>query len=414
VRALFRRVPPRLPVEAELLAPADAPSLWQRVKELAARLNTEPPRAIVAGIDDNFFVTEQGLALAGGQSVEGRVLYLSLPLLRQLAPGEADAVFSHELAHFQGGDTEASAKLSPALVRYAQYEDSLVNGGLTLPAAFVMRLYRAVFELALKKEQRRRELRADAEAARLTSPDDVARSLLKVTGYSAFRTETERQLFEHRETHTQDLGLQARIDAGLKAHVASQGFLEVVKTLRTPHPFDSHPLLAERFANVKTSLRVEDAPRAFDERPAKTWADEVLTGAAIEQRLWAAYEARFKQNHELSLAFRYLPATDAERALVLRYFPDVRFPAKDGEVVVTHVGVTLPSGERFAFRDVEGAQVEDGTFSKLLVVTHREAGGGKAKTKVNLGHLKPRADEFQQAFADYWQRDQVARQANAR
>jgi hypothetical protein len=63
-------------------------------------------------------------------------------------------------------------------------------------------------------------------------------------------------------------------------------------------------------------VRLEDAPRIFGARPAKTWADEVLTGAAIELRLWTAYEARFKRNHELSLAYRYLPATDEERALV--------------------------------------------------------------------------------------------------
>lgn len=413
VRALFRAAPARLPVEAEPLSETDAPSLWAHVRALAARLGTEPPRAIVAGIDDNFFVTEQGLGLVSGQQLEGRVLYLSLPLLRVLSTSEADAVFGHELAHFRGGDTAASAKLAPALVRYGQYLDALAEGGLTVPAALVMRLYRAVFELALKKEQRRRELVADAEAAKLTSPDDVARSLLKVTGYSAFRTETERALFEHRETHTSDLGLQARIDAGLQAHVTSQAFLQAVKTLHVPHPFDSHPLLEERFANVKTAVRVEDVARAFDRKPEKTWADEVVSGAELERRLWAAYEARFKAQHEVSLAYRYLPANDAERALVVKFFPEQRFTNKDGELAVNHVGVRTPDGTQFAFRDVQSAQIDDGSFSTHLVVKVTDPTGASSTVRINLRGMSPNAEPFKAAFANYWQRDQVARRSAA-
>jgi|APLak6261679142_1056127.scaffolds.fasta_scaffold00010_55 Zn-dependent protease with chaperone function len=409
VRALFKGVPPPLPFEAEQVQETDAPALWQRVRELASRLGTPAPRAIVAGIDDNFFVTENGLSLVDGKKLEGRTLYLSLPLLRVLAPSEADAVFSHELAHFRGGDTEASAKLQPALVRYEQYWASLVEGGVTAPASYVMRLYRALFELALKKEQRRRELVADAEAAKLTSPDDLGRSLLKVAGYSSFRNHTEAELFQHRETHQSELGLQARIDAGLPGHVASANFLAAVKEMRIPHPFDSHPPLEERFANVKSTVRVEDSARLFDTRPARTWADEVLTGRGIEERLWGAYEARFKANHEQSLAYRYLPATDEERRLVLRFFPDQSFTMKDGTTVrVTYVGLTLPDGEQIAFRDVTGAKVEDGNFSTQLTITH----GDKKKSKVNLGHLKTQAEPFKAAFAQYWQRDQVARQSS--
>ena len=410
VRALFRAVPSPAPLEAELVAEQDAPSLWRRLRELASRLGTEAPRAIVAGIDDNFFVTERGLSLTNGQNLEGRVLYLSLPLLRVLAPAEADAVFSHELAHFRGGDTEASAKLAPALVRYEQFWASLVQGGATVPASYVMQLYRTIFELALKKEQRRRELVADAEAARLTSPDDLGRSLLKVAGYSSFRSHTEEALFRQRESHTAELGLQARIDAGLPTHVASQGFLEMVKTMRIPHPFDSHPPLDERFSNVKSTVRLEDAPRIFEKRPERTWADEVLSGAAVEQRLWSAYEARFKQNHELSLAYRYLPATDEERRLVLRFFPEVSFPTKDGGAVrVTHVGLTLADGEQLAFRDIQAAKIDDGNFSTHLVLTVV----GKKDVKVNLRQLQKQAEDFKQTFANYWQRDQAARQSHA-
>jgi len=414
VLALFRKPPPPEPLEAEPLAEADAPGLWARVRELAARLGAEPPRAIVAGIDDNFFVTEAPTPLAGGATAEGRLLYLSLPLLRTLEPGEADAIFGHELAHFHGGDTAASARLAPALVRYHAYADSLAEGGLTRPAALVMRLYRAAFELALAAEQRRREHRADAAAARLTSADDLARSLVKVTSYSSFRARTEQALFEERASHQGPLALRSRIDEGLPAHAASQGFLEELASHAVPHPFDTHPPLAERIAAVGAAVRPADAPALLQARPARTWADEVLTGEAVEARLWGAYEARFQAVHQQSLAWRYLPATEEERAHVLRYFPDLEFACKAPAVVrITYQALTLADGAQVPFAAVEAAAVQKETFTHQLVVTVRDAGGKKSKVKVNLKPLGKEAEAFTQAFGRYWQRDQSARQASA-
>jgi butyrate kinase len=69
--------------------------------------------------------------------------------------------------------------------------------------------------------------------------------------------------------------------------------------------------------------------------------------------------------------------------------------------------VTLPDGEQIAFRDVSGAQIDDGNFSTNLVITH----GEKKKSKVNLRHLKEQAEPFKATFGQYWNRDQVARQS---
>jgi Zn-dependent protease with chaperone function len=409
VRALLRRVPDPEPLEANRVTESEAPGLWRRVKDLAARLGTVPPATIAAGIDDNFFVTEHAMPLTDGTPGGGRLLYVSLPLLRALSPAEADAVFGHELAHFQGGDTAASARLYPMLARYQAYWSALATGGLTLPASYVMRLYRAIFELALKREQRRRELLADAEAARLTSPEDLGRSLLKIIGYSSFRSNTEQALFDHRAVHEGGLALRERIEAGLAAHAASAGFQEHVRTLRVPHPFDSHPPLEERLANVAASVRAEDAARLLQERPARTWADDVLTAGAIEERLWGAYEARFKASHEASLAWRYLPATDAERDLVRRFFPDVCFPTKDGGLTLTYLALTRPDGETIPLADIEAAKINNGTFSNQLVLTRRRGDGKSSTFKVNLKTLGKQAEAFKRAFSKYWQRNQTAR-----
>ncbi len=407
LKALVSKAPKRPPIEAEPIFEADAPLLWKRVKELATRLGTTPPSSIVAGIDDNFFVAE-GLTLSNGQELEGRVLYVSLPLLRVLSPSEADAVFGHELAHFRGGDTEASAKLSPALVGYRAYQVSLAEGGLTLPASFVMELFRVIFELALKKDQRQRELLADAAAVSLTSPDDLARSLMKVSGYSSFRNHAERELFTQREVHAEQLGIRDRIDAGLQAHVAAPGFVEALKTSHIPHPFDSHPPLEERLANVKASVHFDDAVTLFDVRPQSTWVDEMTTGEATERKLWGAYEARFRAVHEQSLAWRYLPSTDAERALVLRFFPELTFESTKGRVRLTFDALTFADGDVLALREVSAASVESGDFTNKLVLTT----SGPTVT-VDLKQFKARAAEFRDAFGLYWQRNQAARKSQS-
>jgi Zn-dependent protease with chaperone function len=413
VWALLRKMPGVEPLEAERVTEADAPGLWRRVRDLAARLGTEPPSVIAAGIDDNFFVTEQATPLTDGSSSGGRLLYVSLPLLRTLSLAEADAVFGHELAHFHGGDTVASARLYPMLVRYEAYSAALSSGGLTAPASYVMQLYRAIFELALKRDQRRRELLADAEASRLTSPDDLGRSLLKIVGYSSFRARTEGELFDHRKVHEGSLALRDRIQEGLPAFAASPGFQEHVRTLRVPHPFDSHPPLDERLSNVAATVGVGDAAALLREHPEHSWADEVLTAGAIEERLWSAYEARFKADHEVSLAWQYLPATDEERALVLRHFPDAAFPAKGGEVRLTHLDLIRQDGARIALADIEAAKIDSGTFSNDLVLTRRGASGKERTFKVNLKALGKNADGFQEAFSRYWKRNQVARAAAA-
>lgn len=412
VKALLRRPPAEAPLEAEAVTEADAPNLWARVRELARRIGTEPPATIAAGVDDNFFVTEHPLPLRGGEARPGRLLYASLPLLRTLSPSEADAVLGHELAHFKGGDTAASARLHPMLVRYAAYASTLAEGGLTVPAGHVMRLYRAIFELALKREARRRELIADAEASRLTTPDDLGRALLKIVGYSSFRAATEEQLFAQQTAHADGLGLRQRIDAGLPAHAASPGFLEHVRATEVPHPFDSHPPLEERLAAAGATTRLQDAAALLAARPERTWADDVPTADDIEGRLWAAYEGRFRARHDESLAWRYLPSTEAQRAHVLRYFPDRSFPRKQGgEVRVTHAAVIREDGATIAFSEIASAKVQQGTFTHELTLTRRKELGGPRTFKVKLGPLGKGATQFKAAFGLYWRRDQVARAA---
>ncbi len=93
VKAIFSKVVSESEFEGRLLNKEAASSLWQRVSEMATKLNIAPPDNIFVGIDDNFFVTEHPVKV-GGQRLEGRTLFASLSLLKSLSRSEADAVLA--------------------------------------------------------------------------------------------------------------------------------------------------------------------------------------------------------------------------------------------------------------------------------------------------------------------------------
>src|SRR4051812_34994577 len=80
-KAIFTKTSEGCEVNGEILTEADAPTFWGRVKELASALQTNPPDQIVVGIDPSFFVTEHPVTF-GSEVLQGRTLYLSLPMLK--------------------------------------------------------------------------------------------------------------------------------------------------------------------------------------------------------------------------------------------------------------------------------------------------------------------------------------------
>jgi Zn-dependent protease with chaperone function len=172
IYTLFKKLPFGNEIEGEVVAEADAPRLWERIRQLAARVKTAPPDQIVAGIDTNFFVTEAPCEV-GGRTLQGRTLFVSIPLLRVLDQSEADAVLAHELAHLGGGDTRSSAALGPKLLQFDQYTWKMREGGLSIVAHYLLRLYRMIFAFALARDSREREYKADSVAASLTAPGAI-------------------------------------------------------------------------------------------------------------------------------------------------------------------------------------------------------------------------------------------------
>lgn len=317
--ALFpRRWPGLSGVNGVPILRQDAPQFWERIDELARRLSTQPPDQILGGISESFFVTESPLLTRVGV-VTGRTLYVNLTLLRWMTRAQGDAVFSQELAHFNGGDTEHSRRLVPLLIRFHGYLEPLSLGGLSAPVFYFMAAYRSLFELALRRTSREREERADRMAAEATSPEAVGLALLQVSAYADYCEKADDYLFsEH--PHYAQVDAVARFDAGFVAHLASVNVAAYAEQV-VPHPFDSHPPTLQRLQAVGASEALGAWPQLAREPVSSTWLSAIPTGAVIERELWRQYEAPRRAPHDESLAYRYLPSTEDERAVVEGYFP---------------------------------------------------------------------------------------------
>lgn len=412
IAGIFKRAPGSTGIEGELVIEKDAPTLWTHVRECAKRLQTTPPDHIVAGIDANFFVTEAPLTV-DGQTVTGRSLYVSLPLLRILDRTEADAVLSHELAHFSGGDTASSAALGPKLVQYDHYCELMRRGGATIVVFYLMRLYRVIFEIALQRDSRAREFLADRVAARLVSPQAIAHSLVKIAAYARYRYEIEEQLFQQNSRHENSLGIAHQVFAGLAPYAASTHFIDAMATANVPHPFDSHPSMPERMRNVGHEIAAHDFGCIATSTPVTTWVSDIQIADNIERRLWSVYEQRFTDDHERSLAYRYRPDNDTERAIVAKYFPPVVFALRGGKrLQVTYEGLVLPKQTQILSWDrVANLKYTDGFGGDVLQIVHPEKGLlGPRTTKVKLPGVSGQRDQLKQMLGHYWQRHNGARQ----
>lgn len=331
--AIFHDPEDRLDVEGEVLPRACAPALWARIDAICRKLGTQAPDQIVGGIDDNFFVTEHPVHL-GERILCGRTLFVSLSLLKRLEKGEADAILAHEMAHFSGQDTAHSKRLTPLLLRYTHYLGALHAGVISRPIFHLMYLYWGALQLALARSSRARELRADRIAAETTSPVEAMRALLKVSAYSAYRARVEQGLFERTRIHS-NLNIAQAMTVGFTEYAQGARLTTDLGAGAFPHPFDSHPALEERIANVGATLDREHVSELVTSPTAHSWFAEIDGAERVEQALWSAYEARFKTVHEHSLALRYLPSTPEERALVERFFPPCTLGTKAGETLVT-------------------------------------------------------------------------------
>ncbi len=334
IGAIFRRVKEDFVVAGRVVTRDEATPLWDELRRVCARVGTDPPDQIVAGIDDNFFVTEQPVTV-GDRTYRGRTLFVSLSLLKQLQGGEADAVLAHEMAHFSGQDTLYSRKIAPLLRRYDLYLQALHQGGVTLPIYYFMLCFRALYQLSLGKLSRQREFRADRIALETSSARDVAGALLRTVAYSRYRAEVEKDLFQH-ERALDAANVRERIEQGFGRYAACFVSGPDVGRLAPAHPFDSHPPLAERLQAIRAPLESADAQTLLANPGDGRWYQLIPAAGQMEQEQWQQYEEWFRRYHEQSLPYRFLPETAEERAIVVKAFPPLTIKGGQGVLTLDH------------------------------------------------------------------------------
>jgi Zn-dependent protease with chaperone function len=331
ISAIFKRPKVEHTVQGRVIEKDSDLSLWHELDKICSRVGTELPDQVVMGIDDNFFVTEMPIAVSG-KTCHGRTLYVSLSLLKQMNADEVDAVLAHEMAHFSGEDTVYSKKIAPLLVRYSHYLDAL-GKGFAWPIYHYMNCFRALYELSLSKFGRQREFRADQIAMQVTSPFALAVGLLRIVAYSHFRNNVQQELFQ--EDHSLGVAnIRERTEAGFQTFAKTFASTDDVAKLESAHPFDRHP---------SVSLRLEAAGFQFDREQLHAmlaapgdgrWYEKIANAEQFEREEWSEFEHKFREAHEQSLPFRFVPKTQEEMAVVVKAFPEIEIDGKSGSVVI--------------------------------------------------------------------------------
>lgn len=159
VRAAFR---PKLEPESS--------DLYRRVARLARAAGLDRPPEV------GVYQSETPNALATGASRDSGLILFSSGLLEQFTDEEVDAVAAHEVGHLAGGDM-----LALVLV------NSIQNGMSWMMVFYKLRMLvrRSILfvtEIGAMYLSQEREYRADAAAARLTSPEAMIAALSRLGG----------------------------------------------------------------------------------------------------------------------------------------------------------------------------------------------------------------------------------------
>jgi len=317
IKILLKRVPLTFdqPMSREV-SPEDAPELWAAVRASADRLQTTPPDHIIVGMDLNFYVTELGVKHGLG-TAEGKTLFLSYPLLRQLSEPEIVAIIGHELGHFIGDDTRLTREFAPMRRKVAETFTLLASNPLVgWTSLQFLSLFAWTFGKTEQEASRARELLADQKAAALTSPAIAARALVK---FHAMTEAFSRGL--SKAVETTDVGA-ASLETALSHQLPSEReFWSQLFEERLPHPLDSHPKLSVRLAALGIELTPEQAQTITQEQVPNAFGVWFQGRESIFQALLDKTNRVVKAMRERAQVETADYATDAGRELLDRRFP---------------------------------------------------------------------------------------------
>jgi Zn-dependent protease with chaperone function len=254
---LLKKVPLEFkePMSREV-TPDEAPELWQAVRDAAQRLQTTPPDHIIIGLQFNFYVTELAVCHDTGRA-EGKTLYLSYPLLKQLSGDEVLAIVGHELGHFIGEDTRMTREFYPMRLKIRATMLAMARSGwVGWPSFQFLNFFSWCFGETEQAASRKRELLADQKAAAVTTARTAANALVRFqVATEAFRLGLA-DAVKNKIENPLNVPLQTVVQEKLAGDAE---FWNRLFEQHTPHPLDSHPPLNIRLGALGQNLGGADA-----------------------------------------------------------------------------------------------------------------------------------------------------------
>jgi hypothetical protein len=130
------------------------------------------------------------------------------------------------------------------------------------------------------------------------------------------------------------------------------------------------------------------------------WYHEIELSEDLERAQWDDFEANFREAHEQSLPYRYLPSNDQEREVVVKAFPEVQFTEKKGTLTIDHEKVHHSTWEApVRYSEMTNCVINEGT----LVIQYSLEGKSK-KQSINSGKYSKQGGELLAAFQNYYSR----------
>lgn len=325
-KALLKKIPLQFnePMSREV-TPSEASVLWEKVREAAAKLQTEPPDRILIGLQLNFYVTELAVLHDGGKT-EGRTLYLSYPLLKQMPEDEVLAIIGHELGHFMGNDTRLTREFYPlrlkihgTLVAMAQ------SGWVGWPSFQFLSFFHWCFGQTEQATSRSREFLADKRGASLTSPRTAAQALVRFQVLAEAFERNLKAAMKDRTLNPLQMSLAPVVRDQLGPETA---FWSQLFEKHLPHPMDSHPPLKARLESLGETISGDDA-KAIALADTHNAYDQWFAGHDdLFASLTKQAEDLVSKMRERSEIVEADANTESGKELLNRHFPEIKWQGK--------------------------------------------------------------------------------------
>ena len=165
--------------------------LWKRVAEIATFLGTPLPEDVIIGNGLGFFSSPTPVRHLDG-TTSGPALYLSLPLIRVMTPGELDAFIGHELWHLKSNEEArpgrrmaAPDKTGPVWRRSLGtanrwFDLALERMVVVLPCMYLDRAARGIKVSMQRRMPQEIEFACDQAGIRVSHPEVFASALAKL------------------------------------------------------------------------------------------------------------------------------------------------------------------------------------------------------------------------------------------